>query len=102
MAILVLAEHENKELQPPTLNTIGAAVKKASGRLVTIEDHQVICGMGAQVSHALSRAGIAHQVKSLGMNGEFGQSAYVAEDLYKAHGLTTEKLIEAARQLTGK
>lgn len=84
------------------VETIGSAVKNAGGRLVTIEDHQIVCGMGAQVSHALSRTGIAHQVKSLGMQGEFGQSAYVAEDLYKKHGLTAEKMIEAARQLVGK
>lgn len=84
------------------LETIGPAVKAASGRLVTIEDHQIVCGMGAQVSHALSREGIAHQVKSLGMKGEFGQSAYLAEDLYKAHGLTAERMVESARQLLGK
>ena len=84
------------------LDTIGGAVRAASGRLVTIEDHQVICGMGAQVSHALSNAGIAHTVKSLGMHGEFGQSAYLAEELYKAHGLTTEAMIAAAKELVGK
>jgi transketolase len=82
--------------------TIGPAVKAASGRLVTIEDHQVIGGMGAQVSHALSEAGIAHTIKTLGMHGDFGQSAYLAEDLYKAHGLTTDRMVEAARQLLGK
>ncbi|MCI0534413.1 MAG: thiamine pyrophosphate-dependent enzyme, partial [Verrucomicrobiales bacterium] len=65
------------------LETIGAVVRAASGRVVTIEDHQVICGMGGQISHALSRAGIAHRMKSLGIQGEFGQSAYVAEDLYQ-------------------
>jgi transketolase len=81
------------------LDTIGAAVKKCSGRIVTIEDHQIVGGMGAQISHALSRAGIPHRMKSLGMDGGFGQSAYVAEDLYKKHGLTAEKLIEAARSL---
>jgi transketolase len=84
------------------LETIGAAVKAANGRLVTIEDHQIIGGMGAQVSHVLSNAGIAHQAKTLGMKGEFGQSAYVAEDLYKAHGLTAEKMVEAAKSLMGK
>jgi transketolase len=84
------------------LATIGPAVKNAQGRVVTIEDHQIICGMGAQISHALSRIGLAHQIKSLGMNGEFGQSAYLAEDLYKKHGLTADKMIEAARQLLGK
>ena len=84
------------------LETIGGAVKAAHGKLVTIEDHQVICGMGAQISHALSQAGIQHQVKSLGIKGEFGQSAYVAEDLYRHHGLTADGLISAARQLLGK
>src|SRR5206468_3724739 len=64
------------------LVTIGAAVKACGGRVVTIEDHQLIGGMGAQVSHALSNAGIAHSMKSLGIHGEFGQSAYLAEELY--------------------
>jgi transketolase len=78
------------------VETIGAAVKAASGRVVTIEDHQVIGGMGAQVSHALSRAGITHRMTSLGIHGEFGQSAYVAEELYVKHGLTAPKIVEAA------
>lgn len=83
------------------LATIGEAVKQAQGRVVTIEDHQVICGMGAQISHALSTAGIAHRMKSLGIHGEFGQSAYLAEDLYKKHGLTGDKMVEAAMALIG-
>jgi transketolase len=83
------------------LDTIGAAVKKC-GKLVTIEDHQIVCGMGAQISHALSRAGIAHAVTSLGIDDEFGQSAYVAEHLYEKHGLTGPKMAEAALKLLGK
>ena len=83
------------------IETIGAAVKAAHGRVVTIEDHQVVCGMGAQVSHALSSAGIAHRIKTLGIKGEFGQSAYVAEHLYQHHGLTADKMVEAARALLG-
>ncbi len=82
--------------------TIAAAVKKCQGRVVTIEDHQIIGGMGAQVSHALSRDGIAHQIDSLGINGEFGQSAYLAEDLYEKHGLTAAKMAEAAEKMIGK
>ncbi len=81
------------------LETIGAAVKAANGRLVTIEDHQIVGGMGAQVSHALSNAGIAHRVKTLGIHGEFGQSAYLAEELYVKHGLTADKMVEAAEAL---
>jgi transketolase len=81
------------------LKTIGPAVERCAGRIVTIEDHQVIGGMGAQVAHALVRAGLVHRMKSLGIQGEFGQSAYVAEDLYQKHGLTAAKLVEAARDL---
>lgn len=81
------------------VETIGAAVKKCGGRLVTIEDHQLICGMGAQVSHALSTAGVAHRAVSLGIHGEFGQSAYLAEELYVRHGLTGSKMAEAALKL---
>ena len=84
------------------LDTIGAAVKACSGRVATIEDHQVVGGMGAQISHALSQAGIAHRIKSLGIHGEFGQSAYVAEHLYEKHGLTAKKMIEAALTLVDR
>jgi transketolase len=81
------------------VETIGAAVKKCSGRIVTIEDHQIIGGMGAQISHALARAGISHHMRSLGMGGEFGQSAWVAEQLYEKHGLTAAGIVAATRQL---
>ncbi|MFO1489279.1 MAG: transketolase C-terminal domain-containing protein [Verrucomicrobiota bacterium] len=84
------------------LETIGAAVKACGGKVVTIEDHQLIGGMGAQVSHALSNAGIAHTLKTLGINNEFGQSAYMAEELYVKHGLTGPKMAEAALALLGK
>ena len=83
------------------VQTIGAAVQRCGGRLVTIEDHQVIGGMGAQVSHALSLAGIPHQIRSLGIPGEFGQSAYLAEELYVRHGMTGPKMAEAALALIG-
>ena len=55
--------------------------------------------MGAQLSHALSDAGIAHRVRTLGIHGEFGQSAYLAEELYVRHGLTGPKMAEAALKL---
>jgi transketolase len=84
------------------LDTIGAAVKAGGGRVVTIEDHQKTCGMGAQVSHALACAGIPHTLKSLAIPGEFGQSAYLAEQLYEKHGLTGPKMAEAALALLGK
>lgn len=91
----------NPFVNRPDLETIGPAVQRCGGRLVTIEDHQVVGGMGAQLSHALSGAGIAHRVLSLGIDGGFGQSAYLAEQLYEKHGLTAPKMAEAALALIG-
>lgn len=91
----------NPFVNRPDVATIGAAVTRCRGRLVTIEDHQVVGGMGAQLSHALSRAGIAHSVRSLGIQGEFGQSAYLAEELYAKHGLTGPRMAAAALELIG-
>jgi transketolase len=84
------------------LKTIAPLVEAAQGRLVTIEDHQATCGMGSQVSHALSCAGVAHRATTLGIDGSFGQSAYMAEHLYERHGLTAEKMAEAAQQLINR
>jgi len=81
------------------LSTFRVTVKGCQGRIVTIEDHQIVGGMGAQLSHALSRADIPHRIRTLGLNGEFGQSAYVAEQLYEKHGLTAARMAEAALAL---
>ena len=86
-------------INQPDVETIGAAVQASGGRLVTIEDHQSRCGMGAQLSHALSQAGIAHKVKSLGITGEFGQSAYKASELYDRHGMNAASMVAAAKEL---
>ena len=83
------------------IETIGGAVKAASGKLVTIEDHQIIGGMGAQLSHGLSNDGISHSIKTLGIAGEFGQSAYKADQLYDKFGLNVEGVVSAARELLG-
>ena len=81
------------------IETIGAAVQAAGGKLVTIDDHQSIGGIGAQLSHALSCAGVTHRIKTLGIDGEFGQSAYKADQLYEKNGLSVEGVIAAAKEL---
>jgi len=81
------------------LATIGAAVQATGGRVITIEDHQLIGGMGSLVAHALGQAGIGFRMKSLGIPGEFGQSAYLAEQLYEKYGQTAAKLVEATEAL---
>jgi transketolase len=79
--------------------SIQAAVAKTGNKLVTVEDHQIICGMGSQVVTALVTAGTPLQARILGIDGEFGQSAYMADHLYDRHGLNADGLIKAYQEL---
>lgn len=83
----------------PDVKTFKTHLEKCGGRLVTVEDHQLIGGIGAILSHALLQAGVSLKLKSLGVQGEFGQSAYNAIDLYKKHGLDASAIVKAAREL---
>lgn len=83
----------------PDISTIETALRSTGLNLLTVEDHQVIGGMGAMITHALACDGLGIKVASLGVKGEFGQSAYKALDLYKKHGLDAKAIADAARKL---
>lgn len=81
------------------IETIKNALSKTKGRLVTLEDHQLIGGMGSQLVHTLKMNNIDFSVKCLANKGKFGQSAYLADDLYDLHGLSENGIIEAVKEL---
>ena len=62
---------------------------------------RVIGGFGAQLIHALTQTGVALKARSLGVNDDFGRSAYEAIDLYKLHHLDAASIVRAARELVG-
>jgi transketolase len=93
-------------INPACLNhldtaTIKACLSKTNGNLITIEDHQLIGGFGATVAHNLALDGVSFRMKSLGVHGEFGQSAYNAIELYQKHGMDAENIVKAAHSLLG-
>jgi len=79
--------------------TIASSLKETGGKLVTIEDHQYLCGMGAMLAHALATAGVQMRMISLGIKGEFGRSAYTAAQLYQYYHLSSQDIIDAVHQL---
>ena len=84
----------------PDLPTLKAAVEKTQGRLITVEDHQIIGGMGAVALQALVSEGVTISVcRHLGVRGGFGQSAYTAQELYEKHGLSASEIAKAAELL---
>lgn len=80
----------------PDFATITSAVSKSSGRLITIEDHQVIGGYGCRVVAGLAERGVVIKPKMLGVSEQFGQSAYNAIELYQKHGLCSDSIVKAA------
>lgn len=82
----------------PDIATIADELKK-SGKLVTVEDHQVVGGMGSQLVHKLQQTGESFKSHSLGVKGTFGQSSYTADGLYAKHGLDEVGIIAAVRKL---
>ena len=86
-------------LNYPDVEMIKGCLQKSEGRLITVEDHQLVGGMGAIVTHALACSGVSLKLKSLGVGGEFGQSAYKAIELYEKHGLESQAMVQAARDM---
>ena len=65
--------------------------------VITAEDHSVIGGLGAAITQAMAR----HPKPTLfiGVQDVFGQSAKTYAELLEVYGLTTDKIVEAARSL---
>ncbi len=79
--------------------SLKAALAKTQNKLVTVEDHQVIGGFGQMLTHFAKEQGLEFQLKTLGVRGEFGQSAYLANELYRKHKIDTAAIVEAAGSL---
>ena len=76
-----------------------AMLKKSGSKLVTVEDHQLIGGMGAMLSHSLKLQGAEFKLASLGVKGEFGQSSYTAQELYQKHGVDRSAIVKAVKAI---
>lgn len=63
---------------------------KKTGRVITVEEHSIVGGLGSAVSEALSE-NYPVRVKRIGINDKFGESG-PAWDLLKKYGLTSEPI----------
>lgn len=69
---------------------------KETGAIVTAEEHSIIGGLGSAVSEVLSEE-MPVPVLKVGIEDTFGESGK-PEQLLKAYGLTTEKIVERAKK----
>ncbi|MCC0660330.1 transketolase family protein [Clostridioides sp. ZZV14-6154] len=70
-------------------------VAKNTGKVVTVEEHSVIGGLGSAVTEVLSEK-YPVVVKRIGVNDEFGQSGN-PESLLNYYGLTVENIVNTVK-----
>jgi len=73
---------------------------KECGRIVTVEEHSIIGGLGSAVSEVVSEQ-CPVLVKRIGIQDVFGQSGKPA-DLLKFYGLTKENIVEKSLAILSK
>ena len=86
-------------IKPLDEELVIAAAKKC-GKVITCEEHSVIGGLGEAVSSCLAEK-CPTLVKRIGVNDEFGHSG-PAGALLKQFGLSSEHIVEVAKELCGK
>ena len=84
-------------LKPIDTETIQMLAKRCK-HIITIEDHNVIGGLGSAVAEVLAETGFSGRLHRIGMGEEYGVSGTPA-GLYEAFGLSAPKLVERVQAL---
>lgn len=84
--------HTLKPIDEPLILELSVTHKK----IVTVEDHNIIGGLGTAVAEVLASHGRPTKLLRLGVQDVYGESA-PAEALYEKYGLSTEKIVQAAK-----
>ena len=71
---------------------------KKTGKVVTVEEHSVIGGLGSAVADVLSEKEPTRMIK-IGINDVFGESG-PAVDLIKKYGLDSESIYKKVKAFT--
>ncbi|NMB17158.1 MAG: transketolase family protein [Firmicutes bacterium] len=87
-------------LKPLDEGAILAAARETAG-IVTVEEHNIIGGLGSAVAEVVSAADGGPVVR-VGVADVFGQSSNCYEELLAAYGLTPENVRSKARSLLQK
>lgn len=70
-------------------------------RIVTIEEHNVVGGLGTAVADVIAESGKGCAFEKVGLQDEFAEIGY-PEDLYSYYKLDADGIIEKVREVMGK
>ena len=74
---------------------------RRTGRLITLEDHNVVGGLASIAADALLRAGFAPSFRALGIQDVFTESGY-NDELRTKFGVDAGAVVRAAEELMGE
>ena len=67
------------------------------GKIITVEDHNILNGLGSAVSEVVAEEGNG-KVRRIGVQDQFGQSAPY-EKLLELNGITVENIVKTAKEM---
>jgi len=105
-ALLAAKELEGKGIEAEVMNL--ATIKplddkaivelaKKTGRIVTVEEHQIAGGMGSAVAECLAQ-NFPVPIEFIGVHDQFGQSG-TPDELIEHYGLGTKSIIKAVEKI---
>lgn len=86
-------------IKPLDVEAVNAAVDDID-RIITVEDHNILNGLGSAVCEVVAERGRGI-VKRIGIQDQFGESAPY-ERLLAKNGITVENIVESAQKLMKK
>ncbi len=86
-------------IKPLDVQAVKEAARK-TGRIVTVEDHNILCGLGSAVCEVVAELGYGC-VKRIGIRDQFGESAPYERLLLK-NGITVKEIMAACKALMGE
>lgn len=89
----------NHTVKPMDRETIVSAAKE-TGAMVTVEEHQVTCGMGSTVANILSQE-YPVPIEFIGVHDQFGQSGD-PEELILHYGMGVSSIKDAVRKVISR
>ena len=83
-------------IKPMDEEAVKESIRK-TGKIITIEDHSVINGLGSAVADIMAQEGKGI-LRKIGVQDTFGETAPY-DRLMEKHGITTEALVQCAEEL---
>jgi len=74
---------------------------KKTGAIVTVEEHNVIGGLGSAVSEVVGE-NIPVPIERIGIQDKFGESAIDYDELLEAHGITVRNIAAAIQKVLNR